>query len=205
MTKPPKRVKALLRLPKNDVPKFIFRARAIVQGMTGNAWFPSPDPTLAAIAAATEALDAAQTATLSGLIGTVPARDEKRQRLKSLLQQECAYIQAIADANPEHAMSIIEGAGCRVEMARTVRPRTFRVRRGKVSGSVRLSAPWARDTSYEWQQSGDGETWTSLPATMRAYTIVTGLTPGSRVFFRYRTVTTKVESDWSDALSIIVD
>jgi hypothetical protein len=206
-TKMPPRILAVLKIPEYEVPRFIVYARSIVKAMTDNSWFPSPHPPLATVAAAIDALDEAQTATLTRMAGTVEVRDEKRRVLKRLLDQLCAYVQATADAHPEHAASIIESAGMYVKKKRVYAAVPFRVKPGDVSGEMVLVAPVAGNRSaYDWAYSIDGmKTWIVLPTTVRASTTVRGLVPGSTVYFRYRTVTKDGTSDWSEPVSIIVD
>jgi hypothetical protein len=197
---------AVLKLPEYEAPRFIIHARALVRAMAGNSWFPAPDPPLATVSAAIEALDAAQTATLTRAAGTIATRDEKRLAALALLQQLCTYVQAVAYANPENAAAIIESAGMNVKKKRVLRARVFAAEPGDVSGSVNLFAPRAgARAAYEWSYSTDGgTTWESLPNTVKASTTVVGLRPGSRVGFRYRVTTKDGVGDWSEPVWIIV-
>jgi hypothetical protein len=89
----------------------------------------------------------------------------------------------------------------------TARPKqTFTAEPGDVSGTVKVTAQNAgQRTCYVWQYSADsGKTWVGAPQTMQAHTTIPGLTPGSTVSLRYRTVTKTGESDWSQPTSIIV-
>jgi len=43
-TRVPRRILALLKLPRNDVPLLITRGSSIVSSMTGNAFFPALQP-----------------------------------------------------------------------------------------------------------------------------------------------------------------
>jgi len=67
-------------------------------------------------------------------------------------------------------------------------------------------APTAGDrAAYDWEWSTDGgKTWQLAPSTVQSRTRMIGLTPGSTVLFRFRAVTRKGESDWSDPLTFIV-
>src|SRR5579859_3323486 len=109
-TKSAHRLTIALALPKR-VPALIVYAEGIVQRMTGNPSFPSPQPPLAAITAAINDLRAAETAALARTKGAVAARNEKRTVLLGALQQLRAHVQSLADADPANAASIIESAG----------------------------------------------------------------------------------------------
>ncbi len=189
---------ASLKLPKSS-PALIVYAEGILKGMTGNANLPTPVPPLTALSGAIADLQQAETAALARTKGAVATRNAKRATLVSILQQEKAYVQGQADANPEIAPSIIESAAMVVKKVPTHPPRVFSAKPGAVSGTVKLVAPQAaRRSSYEWQYSADGgKTWLELPPTLQAKTTVTGLTSGSTVEFRYRAVTKTGAADWS--------
>ena len=196
---------AILKLPEYEVPRFITYARSIVRAMTNNPSFPSPVPPLATIEAAIDALAEAETARLARTAGTVPVRNAKRKQVKQLLEQLCSYVQVTADAT-EQPLSIIESAGMSVKRKGGPPPPVFGAKPGQNSGSVILVAPKAGNrAAYEWQMSTDGgKTWVTLEVTVKATTTVHGLTPGSTVSFRYRTVTKNGTGDWSEPVSIIV-
>ena len=189
---------ASLKLP-TKVSALITYAQGIVKGMTNNASFPNPTPTLAQVTTAIDELQAAETAALTRAKGAAAIRNEKHTALVALLQQLRSYIQAAADANVENGASIIQSAGIALKKT-PVRPkRVFAAKFGAVSGSVHLVAEAAaRRASYEWQYSTDGgKTWVQAPSTLQAKTTVNGLAPSTTVVFRYRAVTKTGEGDWS--------
>lgn len=192
-------------MPKAN-PAIINYAQGIVTGMTGNPHFPTPAPTLAAVTGAIADMQTAETAALSRTRGTAVTRDAKRARLASLLQQIRAYVQGIADLDPENGAAIIQSAGLGVKKAPNRGPRTFAAKAGATTGSVKLTAPSAgHRSSYEWEYSTDGaKTWVAMPPTIAAKTTLAGLTPGSSVQFRYRSVTKAGASDWSQPITMPV-
>ncbi len=196
---------ASLKLPPK-VPALITQAQAIVKGMTNNPSFPTPVPALAAVAAAIDALQTAETAALARTKGGATTRNEKRATLVQDLQQLRGYVQGIADANVDNAASIIQSAGIAVKRTAVRPPRVLAAKPGAVSGQVELITNAAdRRASYEWQYSTDGgKTWVSLPVTLQAKTAVPGMTPGATVTFRYRPVTKAGEGDWSQPTSLLV-
>ena len=200
------RVLVALHLPV-DVPGLIGKARHISSEMAGNANFPSPSPSLAAVNKAIDALEQAETVARTRVLGAVARRNSRRAVLVTLLYGLKGYVQSVVDGvDPEKAPAIILGAGMSVAKSRARVAQRFGVRSGDHSGSVEVRAKVAgRRVAYEWQSSGDGgATWRSLAVTMQAKTLVSGLQPGSTWLFRYRPVTKDGEGDWSDALPIIV-
>jgi hypothetical protein len=100
-TKTIRRSIASLKLSPNKVPALVTYSQAIVKAMTGNAAFPSDAPALAAVTAAVNDLQTAETAALARTKGAVAIRNEKRSALVVLLQQLRGTVQAAADANME--------------------------------------------------------------------------------------------------------
>jgi hypothetical protein len=204
-TIPVKRSLASLKLPR-PVPALIALAKSIVQSMSNNPAFSTPDPTLATVSAAIADLEAAETAAKTRIQGAVAVRNEKRAALVTLLGQLKSYIQKTADANPETATSVIQSAGIKTRKPLVRAQRVFAATPGTVSGQAKLVAQTAsRRAAYEWEYSTDGgKTWVAAPATLQAKATVFGLTPGANVQFRYRAVLKTGEGDWSQPTSLIV-
>jgi hypothetical protein len=204
-TKTAVRPHAVLKLPK-VVSQLVTFVQNVVTRMTGNPSFPSPSPALATVSTAATELQSAETAALARTKGAVALRNERREALVALLEQLRAYVQAIADANPDNGTSIIEGSGLPLRKSTSHGPRQFSARPGPVSGSAKLYAASAGPRSaYLWQYSADGgKTWVDWPATLQAKTTVTGLTPGATVEFRVQPVRKTGEGDWSQTVSLII-
>jgi hypothetical protein len=180
---------------------------SIVTSMTKSSWFPKPSPSLAKVKTAIGALEKAQAATLTRTMGTRTARDVAWLAVRRILQQLASYVQKIADAHPEESLAIIQSSGFSAKKSSGSRAHTFNVERYKVSGSARVTVPVAGDrVNYHWQMSTNGgKTWIDRPSTTRSSTVVPGLTPGSTVLFRYKVVSKKGESDWSEPIAYVVD
>jgi hypothetical protein len=195
---------AVLDLPKR-IPVLITYANSVVDGMTGNASFPTPSPALATVTAAITDLQVAENAAIIRTKGAAATRNAKRAVLVTLLQSLRMYVQSIADQNGENAPSIIKNAGMAVKKAATRPPRVFAALAGAVSGTVRIVAPSAAHrSSYDWQSSPDGKTWTDLGTTLQAKTTLTGQTPGTVLQFRYRPVLKAGAGDWSAPVTFTV-
>jgi len=199
------RVLVALKRP-TSAPELLIFARAVVNAMNGNAWFPAPVPSLARVQAAIDRLAVAETAALSMTVGLKKARNEAQTVLVGRLTRLKAYVQGVADDNPDFAAAIVESAGLSVA-ARGNRPKpVLGVLRGRVSGSVRLVVKAvAKVASYQWQLSKDaGKTWLDLPKTLQAKTTVTQLTPGMTYGFRFRALTRRGVGDWCEPVSYMV-
>lgn len=199
------KVPVALKRP-TPVPDLIVFARRIVEAMTGNPWFPTPVPPLAGVQAAVDKLAATEADGLSQTRGLKEARNEARSALVGQLTRLKAYVQGVADGNPDFAASIIESAAMSVG-ARSSKPKpALAIYPGRVSGEVRVVAKAASKVAhYEWQLSQDGgETWMDLPQTLQAKTTVSGLVPGKAVWLRMRATTRSGLGDPCDSVSYVV-
>jgi hypothetical protein len=196
---------AALNLPK-QISQLLGIARAIAQAMSGNKSFPNPDPPVAAINTAADELEASEADVKGGAKNAAPTRDTKAAVLVSLLEQERAYVQKIANADPPNAEVLIHAAAMNVKKVPNRAPRVFGAKQGAVSGSAALITRSAgRRASYDWEYSADGgKTWQAAPSTVQAKTVVSGLQPGVGYAFRYRTVTKTGVSDWSVPTTLVV-
>lgn len=199
MTKSTHRLRVALYLPES-VPSLLGVVDVVLKGMTGNPFFPSPQPSLASVAAVLAELRDAEVAASLRTRGTAELRDEKLAALLSLLGRLKAYVQGVADDDPEHAGSIIESAGMSRWKAGAGAKPPFTVKAGRVDGSVLLSVrAAAKDGAYLWEWSADdGKTWNTAPTTKQTTTTVTGLPSGVMCLFRFRSVVRSGMSDWSE-------
>jgi hypothetical protein len=181
-------------------------AQSLASAMTNNTSFPSPNPPLATFQANITALSNAEAAVLARTKGAVEDRNAKLATLKTNLETLKAYVQEVADAaNPTNAASIVESAGMTVRKITLHDKPALGVKQGSVSGTVNLAAKApAHRASYAWQYSTDQKTWTSLPQTMQAKTLASGLTTSSVYFFRVQILLPAGEQNWSQIVSLLV-
>jgi len=196
---------AALNLPKS-VPAIVARAEAIVAAMTDNPHFPAPVPALWLLSKAISDLLNAEAAALTRAKGAAAIRNERRTMVGSLLQQLRGYVQVTADSDPENGAAIIASAGMTVKKLPDRPPRVFSARPTAVPGEVKVIAPTAgHRASYDWEYSTDGGVnWLTMPSTLQASTRLDGLTPGTSVMFKYRSVTSKGVGEWSSAITATV-
>jgi hypothetical protein len=203
-----RRTKVFVALNRPEkVPDLMAFVDAIVQRMTGNSWFPDPDPPLAVVASAIAELREAQVLTDLRARGTASARDAKLEPLLGLLDRLKAYVERVANDNPEHAAEIIESAAMSVKKSSAYVPPPFSVQQGPTSGSALLRARSAGDRgTHYWQSSTDGgKTWSPTTKTYnKAETILSGFTPGQNVWFRHSVLTKDGEGDWCDPIALII-
>lgn len=203
---PKPRVVNVALLPAKSVPALIAQGRTIVEKMTGNPHFPSPNPPLAIITSHLDALEAAQTLANARTKGAAADRDVKKRIVLVDLHNLKAYVQLIASNDLPNAEAIITSSTLAVKKARAVHTKVdLAATPGPITGSVKLVARSAgQRASYEWQWSLDQKSWTQLPGTIQARTLVTGLTPMVVVYFRQKSITKSGPGDWGQVVSVMV-
>jgi hypothetical protein len=198
------RVLAVLRL-SYQIALLITQVKAIMQAMTGNTFFPTPNPMLAVILTHLSELHEAEAAAKRKTTGAAAARDVKKNVVRSDMQLLRAYVQSIADSMPSMAEQVIKSAGMGVRRVNPRQKNTFTATQGDISGVVELTAAVAALAAcYQWEWSSDLHTWTSLTPTIQANTTVSGLTPATTYYFRYRAVTRAGQGDWGQIIALLV-
>jgi hypothetical protein len=195
----------VLKLPRsaNGV---LFAAKSILDAMRDNPLLSSPTLPLATLEAHVDALAAAETFCLTHTKGAREDRDAKLLAVRSDLESMRVYVRSVVMQNPlGDAAAIIESAGMSAKRIGDRSKDELDVKEGPISGSVHLVARAAAKTAtYEWQYSEDQELWIDLPPTLQADTVVRGLTPLTRVFFRYRALLRGGQEDYCQVVSALV-
>jgi hypothetical protein len=197
---------AALMLPKRGKSLVAF-AKAMLDRLTNNPSFPSPTPTLAMLQTDIAALEDAEIKAASKTKGAAAARDAKARKVKEDLNHLRDYVQSVAEAqaNPATAAAIIESAFMTVRKPANRSKPVLRARNTDVSGTVTLHAKAvAPSATYYWQFSLDQQTWTNVPETMRASTVIAGLTATRMYFFRFRALTRTREVGFSQVVNLFV-
>ncbi len=107
----PGRIIVITKLPQSHVPRYILSARSIVERTAVSPWSASPLPRLPLVRAAIDALEEADTATLTRAKGSKDVRDEKRSALHTRLEELRAHVESVDNCHPEEATSIAESVG----------------------------------------------------------------------------------------------
>ena len=184
------------------------RARAIIAALTGNADFTTPVPSLAAVAAAADAVEAADTAVLNnGGKQDYLARSLRAQELRDMLLLLGAYVQVTSGGDPEKILS----AGYPYRKAAEPvgplpAPENLRVTFSKFSGQLDLAwdrVPGRMFYEGQWNQADPGveDDWKGLVNLSDNTYTVKGLTPGKLYYFRVRGVGAAGPGPWSDPAS----
>jgi hypothetical protein len=182
------------------IPAALATGRKVVKAMTGNAYFPNAT---AALTSASGGLDTLQAQ--ASIKGNSVAARRQLSVCWGLFDALKGVVQTAADADPANAATIIRSAAMGIKKARATKPKPdIAADYGYASGMAKLVAKAYGRASYLWQASTDGSTWTTLPTTLKATTLVQGLTPGQKYWFRLKVTTKNGERDWVQTASALV-
>jgi hypothetical protein len=181
---------------------YVKQCEAIVTKMAANSKWQGALLTQATAHVAD--LAEAQTATHKGSPKDTATRNDALGLVRSDMRQLKAMVQASADADPLNAQTIIESSGMSW-VKRVIPPKPpLAVKHAKVPGASNLYAKKVKGALiYQWQMSADQKSWSDLPWSKKASTSVTGLTPATIYYFRFRVLSADGTSDWSAVISHI--
>ena len=189
-------------------PQLITDTSTIVQALTGNAIYPTPTPSLAALGTALTTFTHALSAAAEGGVPLTLAKNDARAALVALLRELASYVQLTC--NGDMTKLLTSGFSAQ-KAARTpvgILPApTVTVKLGGRSGDLAAKlAPLAGAAIYNWRV-----TTASSPAapvltaqTTAASNTFSGLTPGVVYQVSANAVGSAGASDWSDPATQMV-
>jgi hypothetical protein len=184
----------------------VAKARQIVTGLMGNPGFTTPHPALSQIMTAADDVETAVTdlQTARQAVATKQSvQQDKLDILGGLLRQSAAYIESIA--GKDETLIISTGLSVRSTTTSTptvTTPASLTASTGEHEGEIRLS--WGKvksAKSYIIERSPDPPTntsWTHAAVSPKASVSISGLTSGTRYWFRVAAVMAGGQSGWSD-------
>ena len=208
-------VRGKLGAGRHNAPRAIKRAKQMEKGLSVNAaLFPNPNPTLAVFSNQIEVSDQAQVTAEQGGKGMTAARDVQLGLLVGMMSSELVYIQSVADAgNPDEAVQTLLAGGVEIALVGSHTKAVLKAMAGGQTGSVVLEANATnllgalihRKHFFNWEYTTDGKTFTTLPSTPEAKTLVIGLPPLTTVGFRVSATTSKNNATaWSAIVNFLV-
>jgi hypothetical protein len=202
--------KIKLNLKSLSIPEKVSRARQIVTALTGNADFASPQPALAQVTASVNALETAYNeaqAARQEAKAKTSAQGQKEEEVDRILSQLASYIDSASGGDETK----IKNAGLDVRSTSggssspgggSTAPAALEATASDYDGQIDLR--WERvekAKSYIIEKSLDpptGTSWSQAAVVTKARASVSGLTSGTKYWFRVAAVTTTGQTAWSD-------
>ena len=185
------------------IPQKIERARDIVIRMTGNANFVTPNPTLAVMTLAINALETAALAASHGGTNLTAAMHVKEKDVDAKIDTLAAYVQEASGGDETKILS----SGFDVRKTRTPASVPAQVidltgSFGDFPGQVKLHCKvvtgadgYVRQVSYD-----GGNTWSPSVNSSKTRMVVDGLSSGSNYWFRVAAFNRKGDGPFSDPI-----
>ncbi|HKZ66465.1 MAG TPA: hypothetical protein VJ111_08930 [Chitinophagaceae bacterium] len=214
------KVKVAMNLRKQPVSIKIAKARHYVTSMTGNANFATPNPTLASVTTAINALETAANNAAGGGTELTAIMHEKETIVDNRLTQLGAYVEGIANNDPPNAASIVLSAGMdlkkpNVPVGPVATPQNLRADFGAQPGQIKLRCKKSvGTTALIWEMmagalpaplAAPAVTWVPVSnadfpsgVTSASKHIAMGLVSGISYSFRVSAVGAVNQSGWSD-------
>ena len=182
-------------------------SQSVLIGMTGNAAFPAPTPTLADLAAMRIAYIAAVNAAKDSRRQIV-VRNQRRDSLVGMLRDLALYVQVASGGDKAILMSSgFTAQRIRQPIGVLPAPSNLRLKRGTNSGQIAARCNrLAQSRAYEWRYANatTPTVWIEIESTFAANTVIEGLAPGTQYIVQVRALATDGPSDWSDAAMMMV-
>jgi Fibronectin type III domain len=195
-----------LNLSKLSILEKLDLAKQISKSLTGNASFPAPTPPIATLDTAASNLQTAHD-------GVVAARQEAKNKtaiqnqmedeLDDLLTRMGGYVSSVSGDDE----ALITSAGMSVQQPKAsagppTLPQSFAAMTGDSDGEIDLSCNAVNGAqSYIFEmslQAPPNAAWTHIQTTTKSSLTVTGLTSGTRYWFRVAAINANGQSGWSD-------
>ena len=205
-----KGIKAVLGFRLTPDADILFRARAVLTGLTGNPAYPNPAVDLAAVFnPAIDAFAVKITESLDGGKKAITEKDKERETVIEMLTELGHYVEAKSNGKP----ATFTSSGFEAKSKNRVAPQPLtqpvisNIDHGNTGEiTVRITAvPNVR--VYELRKAaidnvGAPGPWTSVMLT-NSKTLVNGLTPGTTYAFQVRALGTLGYTDWSDSATLM--
>jgi fibronectin type III domain protein len=203
-----KHIRILQSYKRQTDGQLIAAAGAVIQGMTGNAAFPSPPVDLKTAQAAADEFSAAAAAQVQGGTAATAIKKTRRAALIAILAKLAHYVQDNCDEDPA---AVVRAGFTIVSFGRTPslleKPVIAGIDFGKTTQLVVKINRVVRAKCYELRYAAIGvggapDAWQNagLFTNSRSMT-VNGLTPGTTYAFQVRAVGSAGLTDWSDSVA----
>lgn len=196
----------ILNLPAKDGDLLVY-CKGLPGAFNGNAYFKTPPPTLGAFSLLVDAYDQAHTKAATRAQGAAAHRDAKRVEVIDGIRPIHLHVQMAVSAAPSAAVAAAMAGSVGMSLRKAGKPTKAELQAlmgpglGNVSLIAKAAAAYA---TYYWQFSEDGVSWTSVPETIKARTVISGLTPARIYYFRFRALTRDGLGEFSQVISALV-
>ncbi len=185
-----------------DASGLAVKGQSIHDNLNANSNYPSCAAFLPNLQSAINTLTASITA---GGSNPTPAQTGASHAAVYQLKRNLKVIGGLVnwDANGNEAILLTSGFDLKTITPKS--PKSFNVKQGKLSGTVDLEINSYGNAAYVWEMSADPiGAWAKVDLTTLSKTTITGLTPGTKLWFRVSVTKGKTVAVISDPFTIMV-
>ncbi len=194
-------LKVALNMSTLSVPDKINKAITIVAKITASlVVFASPNPALATVTVSIGNLQTSWENAQDGGKSLTAIEHDKEGDLMKLMNDLAHYVEGIAGYDE----NIIHLAGMDVKKKGVKTTTTFEARATNNLGEAKVRCKYAVKTFYKWQYSTDGITWVNYKTTSTSKVIISGLTSGTKYWFRVALIDVNGEHEFNSPISCAV-
>lgn len=184
------------------------KTQLIISSLTGNAHFPTPIPTLAALQTAFDAFQEALVKAGTGNRVDIAEKNAAREVLVNLLRLLCAYVNLTANGNRAMLLSSGFSISKDREPVFISKPENLKIENGLSSGELLLSVSAVKGAyAYLHEYTTDAtlapDSWVSTTTTA-SKALLDNLQPGTLYYCRVGAVGANGQLLYSDASSRMV-
>ena len=164
--------------------------------------FANPTVPYDDLLAAVDDLELKYLNSLSGMNFTRTEVTKQKGIVDDLVRKQGLYVEQVAGGD----LSIIQNSGFMATKPQVrVRKSTFRVKNGDHSGEMNVRHSIVKGArAWAWEYSVDGVVWTIGSLSTRATSVIKGLKPATKYWFRASSVSPNGQSEWCSPVSDIV-
>ena len=205
MAKANKRVTATYKVERSFA-GFMNQCIRIINNLSNNDLFKNPPVSYDVVKESIKELSEAELQVRERIPGSIDIRDTKYEKVLTYFRGFQNFVQGLADHEDDDKKSteLVIASGFELRKKTPVIRLPFSVKQDMITGNLVLRVKSAgKKAIYEWQVSTDsGENFTCLPTTLIAKAIVCNPVPYQTVFFRFRSLTPLLLSEWSESKKI---
>ena len=201
-------ITVILKLGRLSVANVVRTVESVVEKMTTNTHFTTPNPTLATITTQKDELRDAAAAALNGSTAQKALVKVKLRTLLLSMDTLRAYVQTVANSNAETAEEVALSSGMSVKRVTPRKKRVFTAVNTNLPGQVKVFTGRVNGaTMYEFEFTatpGDDKSWESAGVNTSATRIVSYLTSVTEYSFRWCSISKDGRSAWSNVITLVV-
>jgi hypothetical protein len=195
-----------LNLSRLSIPEKLDLAKQISNALTGNASFPTPTPSLTTLDTDASNLQTAHEEAVAARQESknkTAIQNQMEDKLDDTLTRMAGYVSSVSGDDE----ALVTSAGMNFQQAKSpagppALPQSFVTTTGDSDGQIDASwnsVPGAQSYVVEQSlQAPPNATWTHVQTTVKSACTVTGLTSGTRYWFRVAAVNSNGQGGWSD-------